>query len=460
MSGGAKQGCLAFFIVFVVVALGFSLGRFYVTRAPKRSSDTPRTPLLSDFTAVQPRTTERIAPSPDGTSIDLPGTGLPTARKLEDIVESVEESVVVIEARNAEGSGFVLDTLGTIATNFHVIEDAGTARVRFSDGSLTNVVGYVVLDKMRDLALLHIDYPSDKLRPVQISARDVRKGETTLAFGAPRGLGFSVSQGIVSGTRTGDELNQLWQKYGLPPAFEANVQWIQTTAAISQGNSGGPLVDENGHVIGVNTMILFPGMSQSLNFAVAAHELQAIYNANPRTIHDLPRPRPVASKAPQQRDASPEPTAKPKIVDLRYKPEGQELIAGLQKLKVVDIDAEPAENRSRTRLPNSKLLAPSLLKQYGVQLVETSGPDVAILFVALQVTRPNEVNGNLNSQMKLTLTLLQNRSNGNEIAMTWSLEKTAQVPAHSEWQVLDRHVSSALRKFEYDFKQTLDSKAR
>ncbi len=251
---------------------------------------------------------EPAAPSPAKAEASLPAVVEnaadsivePPLLKLEDLIESVERSIVVVETRNGLGSGFVLDALGTIVTNYHVMEGANSAQVRFRDGASTSVAGYLVFDSARDLALLHVDLPAARLHPLPIAKGVPKKGQRAFAFGAPKGLDWSVAEGIVSGLRTGNELNQLIQKNKYAPAMN----WIQTTAAISPGNSGGPLIDAQGSVMAVNTMILFPGSSQNLNFAVSAGEIAGIYDSKNRQVRPLPQ-----NAAPAGRPTTPPATA-------------------------------------------------------------------------------------------------------------------------------------------------------
>ena len=148
------------------------------------------------------------------------------------------------------GSGFVWDTRGNVITNFHVIQNADAAQVTLADQSnwRARVVG-VAPDK--DLAVLRIDAPANRLQPIPIgTSKDLHVGQSVFAIGNPMGLERSVSEGIVS---TKNRENQ-------------GMLYIQTTAAINPGNSGGPLFNLKGEMIGVATWRYF--MSEGLNFAI------------------------------------------------------------------------------------------------------------------------------------------------------------------------------------------------
>jgi hypothetical protein len=180
---------------------------------------------------------------------------------LADLIDKVEPSVVRIDVVKGEskgvGSGYVIGEDGTVATNYHVIVGASEATATFKNGDKVEVQGTVWLDPKRDIAILKIN--KQGLTPLPLADQLPRKGDSVAAFGAPVGLSFSASEGIVSAIRQGKELSE---DDPLPGT------WIQTTAPISPGNSGGPLVNRDGKVIAMNTMVLLIG--QNLNFAISS----------------------------------------------------------------------------------------------------------------------------------------------------------------------------------------------
>ena len=156
---------------------------------------------------------------------------------------------------NSLGSGFVVDAEGYIVTNHHVIADAQEVMVRFSDN--TEVEAKVVgQDSKTDLALLKIE-PSKKLKPVRFGNSDkARVGEWVIAIGNPFGLGGSVSAGIISARARDIHAGP----------FD---DFIQTDAAINRGNSGGPMFNMAGEVIGINSAIFTPtGGNIGIGFAI------------------------------------------------------------------------------------------------------------------------------------------------------------------------------------------------
>jgi serine protease Do len=161
------------------------------------------------------------------------------------------------------GSGFVIDPSGLVVTNNHVIAEAEEIHVVFNDG--TRIKAEVVgRDPKTDIALLQIK-PDKPLKAVNFGDSDkVRLGEWVIAIGNPFSLGGSVSAGIVS-ARNRDIQSGPYDNY------------IQTDAAINRGNSGGPLFNLNGDVIGVNTAIISPsGGSIGIGFAVPSKVVMGV----------------------------------------------------------------------------------------------------------------------------------------------------------------------------------------
>ena len=153
------------------------------------------------------------------------------------------------------GSGFIVDESGVVLTNNHVIDGASTVRVKLSDGSIrqARVLGR---DEKTDLAVLRIEGGGSFKAVTWGNSDKVRVGDSVFAMGSPFGLGNSVTAGIVSAR--GREI-------GAGPYDD----FLQVDAAINSGNSGGPLFDSSGRVIGVNTAIFSPsGGNVGIGFAI------------------------------------------------------------------------------------------------------------------------------------------------------------------------------------------------
>ena len=161
----------------------------------------------------------------------------------------------VVEAR---GSGFIVDPAGIVVTNNHVVKDARSVIVMLDDG--TELVAKVIgRDARTDLAVLKVDAGGKALPYIQLGdSAAVRPGEWVVAMGNPFGLGGTVTAGIVSAKG---------RDIGSGPYD----QFIQIDAPINQGNSGGPLFNQEGKVVGVNSAILSPsGGSIGIGFAIPA----------------------------------------------------------------------------------------------------------------------------------------------------------------------------------------------
>jgi putative serine protease PepD len=145
----------------------------------------------------------------------------------------------------AEGSGFVVDTSGNIVTNQHVVDGASSILVRFSNGKTAKAT-LVGTDPSTDIAVVKVSVSASELHPLTLgSSANVEVGEEVAAIGSPFGLTGTMTAGIVSAV---DRTIQAPNNYSIAGA-------IQTDAPINHGNSGGPLLDLSGKVIGVNAQI-------------------------------------------------------------------------------------------------------------------------------------------------------------------------------------------------------------
>lgn len=169
----------------------------------------------------------------------------------------------------AQGTGFLVSTDGRIVTNYHVIKDARSAIVKFPDGAFYDVDGVVAFDKARDLAIIKAH--GQNFRVVALGNSDrVQVGEEIVAIGSPLSLESTVSSGIVSGIRT-------IEKEG--------GKFLQITAPISPGSSGGPLFNMSGEVVGITTLYLKGG--ENLNFAIPVNDAKRLLSAGSK-VQDFP----------------------------------------------------------------------------------------------------------------------------------------------------------------------------
>jgi putative serine protease PepD len=167
----------------------------------------------------------------------------------------------------AQGSGFVYDSDGHVVTNNHVVDGASSITVRFQDGSQykATVVGS---DPSSDLAVVKVDAPASKLHPLSLGdSGALQVGDGVIAIGSPFGLDETVTSGIVSALNRSISSSNSFTIAGA----------IQTDAAINHGNSGGPLLNMSGQVVGVNTQIESEsGGNDGVGFAVPSSTIKDV----------------------------------------------------------------------------------------------------------------------------------------------------------------------------------------
>jgi putative serine protease PepD len=170
-------------------------------------------------------------------------------------------------AGRAQGSGFVYDRQGHVVTNQHVVAGASSIEVSFWNG-VELEAELVGTDPSTDLAVLRVDAPAGLLSPLTLAdSSDVDVGDPVLALGSPFGLEGTITSGIVSA---------LHREMTAPNNFVI-IDTIQTDAAINHGNSGGPLLDGRGRVIGVNAQIESEsGGSDGVGFAIPSNTVRSI----------------------------------------------------------------------------------------------------------------------------------------------------------------------------------------
>jgi len=216
--------------------------------------------------------------------IALLGVTQAKAKSTEDIYNETKGSIVLIISYDktgspiSTGSGFFIKG-NQIATNFHVIEGSAVLKYKgIHDQKVHSISKVFAFSKSLDLAILNT---TSERSPLSISPHLFdRVGAKVIAIGNPKGLTGTVSEGIISGVRKLDSLT-----------------FLQTTAPISPGSSGGPLFNEIGEVVGVTSLVLGGSNSQNLNFAIPSYLLLELGQKG--GISELPRtPIPSTSKEP------------------------------------------------------------------------------------------------------------------------------------------------------------------
>ena len=233
---------------------------------------------LAFFTAVTPvagQRRKRPPQRPRRTQLEAPRVlqvlperpvivAAPATVSLPELVRRIKPSVVAIHVFDRNGnaikerSAFFIAP-GRIVTNYHIIEGGSTGEIYTNEGFAYSVPRILSTDPDADLAILEVDLPPGvQIRILPIASSGAEEGEEVVVIGTPMGLQGTVSQGIVSAVRQ----------------VGASKAWIQTTAPISQGSSGSPVVNLRGEVVGVATLQSVQG--QNLNFAVPSSRIAAL----------------------------------------------------------------------------------------------------------------------------------------------------------------------------------------
>ncbi len=174
------------------------------------------------------------------------------------IIQDVLQSVVSVKTDKSQGSGAIIDSKGYIVTNVHVISDASSVKVTTYAGNTYDADTLVGYDGSADIAVLKIS--ASGLKALSFGdSEGVKVGEKVIAAGNPAGLAFTVTEGIVSAFRPGQN----------------NLKYIQTDVPINPGNSGGPLINIKGEIIGINNFKVSGGF-EGLGFAISSNEVNKV----------------------------------------------------------------------------------------------------------------------------------------------------------------------------------------
>jgi serine peptidase DegS len=237
------------------------------------------------------------------------------------------------------GSAVVIDPDGYLVTNFHVVAGSTEIRVQMSDGRIANpsFIGY---DAETDLAVLKVDLGELPAIPLGRSS-ELRVGDVVLAIGNPYGLTKTVTQGIVSATGRG--------LLGLM-TFE---NFIQTDAAINEGNSGGALINARGELVGINTAVLAEGVgTEGISFAIPVDLVRGVVDEikqHGRVIRGYAGLEPDELTRAESLAMGVDPNIG--IILSRVYENGPAAAAGLQRGDIVlSIDGEPIRSRQQALL--------------------------------------------------------------------------------------------------------------
>jgi serine protease Do len=304
-----KNRFLALVMVFAaLVGAGLLYQSFSppVGNAQLGSSSTPNTTPNTSTTPTTTTNTPRV-----GAGFDYGRAKLENERNTIEVVQNFDQSIGYIQVRakasptsecdpsdwiqymmcrqqqqggrqqSGSGSGFVLDESGLMLTNNHVVmldeNTVGELTVKFHNDPKTYTAKVVGRSPVYDVALIQVEADNKKFTPIPFGDSDTLKvGQKAIAMGNPFGLEFSVTEGIVSAT------GRSFEGSG---NLANNV--IQTDAAVNPGNSGGPLLNSSGEVIGINTAIISPGASFSGNAQFAGIAFAVPINLVKSLLPDL-----------------------------------------------------------------------------------------------------------------------------------------------------------------------------
>jgi S1-C subfamily serine protease len=252
-------------LLALAVALLLAAGWLFFGRTPAVpvNQESAPPPASSSRSVAAPRPTPVSARAAEPETLPESVPALPDPEpdaplSIEEIVSRSLPAVVTVETRGGSGSGFFVSR-DTVLTNYHVLQGARAVTLRTSSGGST-AASVVTASPELDLAVLKADIVSHDQATLPLGEpSDVRIGAEVLAIGSPLGLRNTVTRGIVSSIRD-----------------VRGVHMVQTDAAINPGNSGGPLIDRTGRVIGVNTLKVTGGATESIGFAVSVQHTRTL----------------------------------------------------------------------------------------------------------------------------------------------------------------------------------------
>lgn len=342
----------------------------------------------------------------------------PIMKSWSDVNAIVGPSIVRVDVKlsggGGQGSGYVVDAeKGVVVTNYHVIEGALDAQISFENGDRIHVDGFLFLDSKRDIAMLKFDplrSTQAKLRGLPLAKAHPLKGEEVAAFGAPVGLDFSMTQNIISAIRSAKDMAKM---IGLT---DVKGTWLQHGVSISSGNSGGPLINKRGEVVGMNTLGLTIG--QNLNFAISGLDVTEGFNSQlPKMLAVSPSSAPVrhrsGSSGPDGSFDDPYERPEIQIVDVAGEKRGEELLAKMKSLTILSIAFTADPSGTVTGAVRSE--ARKTIDRCKIKLTSSRGADYVMLMVMHL-----EQSGN-KSTLRMTSQILTKDDDAREVLKIWEL---------------------------------------
>ena len=223
-----------------------------------------------DVTAADARLILRAAVGLESLKGATPGQSLSSKEIYKMAAAYTFEIRVETDEYSAIGSGFAIDKDGLIVTNYHVVQDANSIQVIDLQGKEYPVTHVVAVDRHVDLAIIRV---KGTLTPAKLNTKNYETGDTVYTLGSSSGYTGTFASGVIANASV--RLDD----------YNPGVTYVQTSAPISGGNSGGPLIDEYGRVVGVNTLTDESG--QNLNFAIPSSYILALDRSHPMTVAEF-----------------------------------------------------------------------------------------------------------------------------------------------------------------------------
>lgn len=254
-----KLGLIIRFVIATVVVVAVTVGVILnlpqgLTSATRNTGISANSPVKRDVSVARSNPSSTVdsetAFNRDASS-DLP----------QPLADKLLQSVVILEVDGPRGltpvgSGFFLSREGRVITSLHVAEEITEGVARLRDGRVFEIQGYLATDKACDLAILQLRGAAGGIEYLSLARREPVALEPIVAVGHPQGFAFSLADGKVSQVVATEAMPAASRRFVRDlTGSESSQRWIQHTAKLSDGNSGGPLVNADGEVIGVNTWV-------------------------------------------------------------------------------------------------------------------------------------------------------------------------------------------------------------
>jgi predicted Zn finger-like uncharacterized protein len=412
--------------------------------APKPDPNpSPSQPADSSVAAAAPATSESPAmssPTPAGGSEPSAVEGGFLEPSLSDmpidaLFAKVKPAVVRINVAtlsgNGHGSGFVLNTSGIVVTNYHVIAGGTRAWVEFFDDERIEIEGVLFLNHEKDIAILKFDpaKTTRKLVAIPLAMNLPVQGTECVAIGAPLGLDMSITQGVVSATRTSQDLQREIQLMG------HDGTWVQTDAEISPGNSGGPLLNRRGEVLGINTMTYTANNAQALNFAMSCTDIRqglSELKETPVVLSPLVAP-------PRDIEGNVDPERQDNILDVQGTADGRKRLAALKKIRL-EVVASQASDPYQVVSGTVRSEVQSVLEKLKIEENLISN-DIAVMLVAIRLDGAGE---KITVYVTAHIIVVDESAGGQQAIKLW--ERTGNAGATNVRAILSGKISSTLKK--------------